>query len=204
MITIQSQLRQWLPFLLKGKPHQVIGAEHDGHAYLLRWYLLPRNPYLNVYLHKFLRSDDDRAKHDPPWWFASFIVRGEYTEETDNGPIRRRAGSLALRPATHRHIVKLLPVTVRPHCTCPTWGNANWPHRHDCPAIHTRAPEVPCWTLIITGRRLREWGFWCPADRPGDPKVTVHDAGTGQVREVDGERFIPWQGWDYRVGCGEP
>jgi hypothetical protein len=21
---------------------------------------------------------------------------------------------------------------------------------------------IPCWTLVITGPRVREWGFWCP------------------------------------------
>ena len=53
--------RAWLRKLITGVPHMVIGGAED--PYLLRWYLIPRNPFVNVYLHKFLRSDDDRALH---------------------------------------------------------------------------------------------------------------------------------------------
>lgn len=59
-------------------PDFVIG----GHAnpYLLRWWLIPRNRVFNIYLHKFLRDDDDRALHDHPWFWCSIMLRGEYVE----------------------------------------------------------------------------------------------------------------------------
>ena len=48
-------------------PDFVIGGSDN--PYLLRWFLIPRNPVFNVYLHKFMRSDDDRALHTHPWLF---------------------------------------------------------------------------------------------------------------------------------------
>lgn len=52
----------WLKVLLSGKPHFVIG--NADNPYMLRWFILPRNRLFNIYLHKFLRDDDDRALHD--------------------------------------------------------------------------------------------------------------------------------------------
>ncbi len=42
------------------KPDFIIGGPEN--PYLLRWYLIPQNRFFNVYLHKILRSDDDRAR----------------------------------------------------------------------------------------------------------------------------------------------
>ena len=111
--------------------------------YMLRWYVLPRNRWINLYLHKFCRDDDDRAMHDHPWWFLSFMIRGMYTEiiaqdpDTNSGRgFVRSAPSVAFRRAEHRHRVVL--------------------ERDDTGMV------VPCWTVVITGPRSREWGFWCP------------------------------------------
>lgn len=106
-----------------------------GDAYLRRWWLIPRNPVFNVYLHEFLRSDDDRALHDHPWWNVSVLLRGAYVEHTINrGGVNvrtpRMAGDIKFRRARAAHRIEL------------TWGT--------------------CWTLFITGPRIREWGFHCP------------------------------------------
>lgn len=124
------RLAEWAWKLVRGIPHQVIGGELR--PYMKRWYLIPRNRWLNVYLHQFLRSDDDRALHDHPWWFVSIMIRGQYTEITESGAagVVRAAWSIALRRATHRHRVVI--------------------------------GSKPAWTIVITGRRVREWGFWCP------------------------------------------
>jgi hypothetical protein len=126
--------KSWLQGWLSGGPHFVIGRE--GSPYLFRWYVIPRNKFFNVYLHKFLRDDEDRALHDHPWWFLSVMVKGSYDEVTDADTARRSAPSVAFRSATHRHRVVL------------DRDNAGKP--------------VPCWTLIVTGRVSRAWGFWCP------------------------------------------
>lgn len=109
------------------------GAERP---YMIRWFLIPRNRWLNIYLHKFCRDDDDRALHDHPWWFVSLMIRGRYVEHTESGSKTRNAPSIAFRRAEHRHRVELLK------------------NRHGDP--------IPCWTIVVTGRRSRVWGFWCP------------------------------------------
>lgn len=139
----------WLPLLLRRQPHQVVGTSHA--PYLMRWFVLPRNRFLNVYLHKFIDSDDPVA-HNHPWWFASIVLSGCYVEHTDDGARLRRRGSVALRAASFRHTIELL--------------------------ADADGRPVPCRTLVVTGPKVREWGFWCA-----------------------GERFVPWDEFD--GGCGE-
>lgn len=110
----------------------IIGGPDD--PYLLRWWLIPRNPIFNVYLHLFLRSDDDRALHDHPWPSLSIILQGAYTEHTiaDGGVHHRReykAGAVRLRGPRFAHRIEL----------------------------HQGA----CWTLFLTGFVVRQWGFHC-------------------------------------------
>lgn len=129
---------RWLRRLFSGKPHFYIGGPQN--PYLLRWFIIPRNPWFNIYLHKFCRDDDDRALHDHPWWFISIMVKGRYTEilaqdeHGGRGSVRSAPG-IAFRRAQHRHRVVL---------------------------DSKDGKAVPCWTLVITGRKAREWGFWCP------------------------------------------
>jgi hypothetical protein len=145
----------WLRTLCSGRPHQII---RDGaRPYLLRRYLLPPNRWLNLYLHEFVGSDDPRGLHDHPWMFATIILLGSYYESTSAGQRRRRRGTVAVHCATHRHRV--------------------------CLPVDVRGREIPCWTIVVTGPHLRQWGFWCPrSDRP--------------------DRFIPWQKFG-EGGCGE-
>lgn len=103
--------------------------------YLRRWFVIPRNVVFNIYLHQFLRSDDDRALHDHPWWNASILLNGRYVEHTIaaggiNRRVEYRAGDIKLRHARYAHRVELI--------------------------------DGQCWSLFITGPRLREWGFHCP------------------------------------------
>ena len=133
-------LWMWLVTLMSGRPHFYIGGQEN--PYMLRWFIIPRNRWLNIYLHKFLRDDDDRAMHDHPWWFISLMLWGEYYEKTPSewnalGQVElRRAPSIRFRRATHRHMIAL--------------------KRRDDGTI------IPCWTIVLTGRKKREWGFWCP------------------------------------------
>jgi hypothetical protein len=122
------------------EPDFIIGGKER--PYLRRHWLLPRNPVFNVYVHEFLRSDDDRALHDHPWIFnASWLIDGAYIEwQPGNGnplrPVARflKAGDFKFRRGRAPHRVQL--------------------HR-------VGGPEVPCWTVFFTGPRVREWGFYC-------------------------------------------
>lgn len=129
------------------EPDFVIGGKES--PYLRRHWLIPRNRFFNVYVHEFLRSDDDRALHDHPWLFnASWLIDGEYLEHAPavlgHTVTHRKAGEWKFRwgPAPHR--VELLngfePVDG------PGW--VGMPQR--------------CWTVFITGPVVREWGFHCP------------------------------------------
>ena len=131
------------------KPDFVIGGAER--PYLLRYWLIPRNRLFNIYVHCFLRSDDDRALHDHPWAFnASWIIDGGYIEHTiANGGIElrtpRQQGDWKFRwgPAPHR--VELLRGEEEYE---PDWTVVQRP--------------LPCWTVFITGPVVREWGFHCP------------------------------------------
>ena len=125
------------------QPDFVIGG-HER-PYLRRHWLLPRNRFFNVYVHEFLRSDDDRALHDHPWLFnASWIIDGNYIEWVPgSGCSYEHPEFKFLRSGDFKF----------------RWGNA--PHRVQ---LHSSPPqgERPCWTVFITGPRVRQWGFFCP------------------------------------------
>ena len=114
----------------KRPPDVVAGRKED--PYLLRWHILPRNKWFNIYLHKFLRSDDDRALHDHMYDNMSVLLRGSYDEITRRtGRTRYGAGSVIIRKAKTPHRILLVD-------------------------------DKPVWTLFICGPRYREWGFYCP------------------------------------------
>ena len=137
---LPSRLRRWvLGHLLRAtawrrSPDFIIGTIED--PYLLRWWLIPRNRFFNLYVHRFCRSDDDRALHDHPWASVSVILDGGYIEHlSDNRQMVRREGQITARRASAAHRVQLQD--------------------------GTHAPDR-VWTLFITGPRIRDWGFHCP------------------------------------------
>lgn len=131
-----KRLLAWAERLMASRPADfVIGGRSN--AYLERWWVITRNPVFNVYLHRFWRSDDDRALHDHPWLNLSLVLAGGYYEQTiAAGGVStlkwRPPGSAVLR--------------------------APWAaHRLELPD-ELRGRTV---TLFVTGPKLREWGFHC-------------------------------------------
>jgi hypothetical protein len=123
------------PTVLTRAPDFVIGGEED--PYLRRWWVIRRNQWFNVYLHQFLRDDDDRALHDHPWINCSILLVGSYVEHTiAAGGINHRevrtAGDLVFRGPRDAHRIELVDRT------------------------------ATCWTLFLTGPVVRQWGFHCP------------------------------------------
>lgn len=131
-------------------PDSIIGGKDN--PYMLRWWVIPRNRFFNIYLHRFLRSDDDRALHDHPWVNCSYLLDGTYTEWTI------RAGGVHRKQVLRARQLKFrLP-----------W----FAHRVE---LHAG----PCWTLFITGPVLRTWGFHCPNGwRPWQIFVSERDTGS--------------------------
>lgn len=112
-----------------------VGA--DGDPYLDRLRLI-QTPLFGIYLHHIHRADLDPDPHDHPWSFMSIVLTGDYTES-----VWRIKGRRAdLDPETRvrsRYSVRVLS-------------------RHSAHII-TRVSR-PLWTLVITGPRKSDWGFW--------------------------------------------
>ncbi len=58
----------------------IVNCAHD--PYLHRWYVL-RSERIGLFIHKFVRSDEDRALHDHPWSFIVIPLWGGYIEHSD-------------------------------------------------------------------------------------------------------------------------
>lgn len=71
--------------------------------YVIRW--MVETPAGSIRLHHWLAPDDDRARHDHPWWFVTFVLRGFYTDCGEEGGTHMPAGTVKFRPALHRHTV---------------------------------------------------------------------------------------------------
>jgi hypothetical protein len=139
------------------KPDLEIGGSEN--PYLRRWYIIPRNRLCNIYLHQFLRDDDDRALHDHPWPNCSLLLSGRYMEmQFEKPPLHgeplpalqvkyRRPWRLVFRRAKTAHRVVLFR------------------EAPDGKAAGAAPRPIPSWSLFFTGANLRSWGFWCPAGR---------------------------------------
>lgn len=120
------------------KPDFYIGGRED--PYMIRWWVIPRNKWFNIYLHNILKSDRDEALHDHPWINVSLLVHGKYIELTagEEGPCGQLAsaplgeGELRLRGPSSAHRL------VRPD---------------DVDKVVT---------FFFTGPVWRHWGFLCP------------------------------------------
>lgn len=136
-------------------PDFVVGGE--ANPYLRRWWVIPRNPFFNVYLHQFLRSDDDRALHDHPWLFNfSWLLKGAYLEwvpPSKDAAFPCQNGAVCVPDLQTPSRVTAMGYFRTEGAVKFRWGRA--PHRIE---LH----RGKCWTLFITGPRVREWGFYCP------------------------------------------
>lgn len=170
-------LKDWFLRFFTGKPHFTIWTElEEGEGItepqLLRWWILPRNKYFNIYLHKVIRDDEDRALHDHPWNSLSLLLWGKlgesyFTHEPNSDQFETYMGVLQQEQPTSSHVMKPGRFRYRP---------AEFAHRLFLPD-----PGKPAWTLFMTGPKFRKWGFWCrkgwmrweefcQIDDPGKPK----------------------------------
>lgn len=101
-------MQAWAEELMASRPRDfAIGGDAD--PYILRWWVIPRNPWVNLYLHDIRRSDDDRALHDHPWPNTSLLIFGSYIEHKPEGAFVRRAGDVIHRPACALHRLEVIP-----------------------------------------------------------------------------------------------
>lgn len=133
--------------------------ETEGNPYLVRWTIFSCS-WFGIFIHKILRSDDDRDLHDHPWDFWSLILWGHYREYVpadwppafvkDEMIVKSKLcgpGSLVRHKARDAHRLELMP-----ELTLDLVG----------PAYVRTGKFIPVWTLFIHGPRKREWGFYTP------------------------------------------
>lgn len=99
-----EDMQAWATRHMATPPDFVIGDP----AYLERWWIIPRNEQQNVYLHRILRDDDDRALHDHPWENVSYVIAGSYREITPDGTYIRLPGDVVKRDANALHRLELI------------------------------------------------------------------------------------------------
>ena len=131
---------------MRREPDFIVGD--PAAPYLRRWYLLGSKPgpdgrpisrtilgLCRIYVHEFLRSDDDRAHHDHPAASLSCATHGAGTEHTI------AAGGIHHRRDIHPGTVRL--------------RSARFAHRIEIPAGGRLV------TVFVFFRNVREWGFHC-------------------------------------------
>jgi len=91
---------------------RILGCEK--HLYMTRIILL-RTRWGKLMINYFHRSDEDRALHDHPWRFWSFILWRGYLEHTRSGARRIRPLTLNYRPPRWTHRVEMM--NGKPACT---------------------------------------------------------------------------------------
>lgn len=160
----------------------------DRELYLRRWYVIRTAPFA-VFIHKFVRSDEDRALHDHPWSFLVIPIWRGYWEHREIqwkcaciGPkdsegrcihcldsgyraiqvIRRVLPILGtrFRHGTYRHRVELLPCDDSTVCTYFEDPN-EFDVDEDCPKC-AGTGDLPSWSIFIRFREFRDWGFHMP------------------------------------------
>lgn len=94
----------------------------------------------SIRIHKWLRSDDLRYKHDHPGWFITFVLRGYYDDISPAGVDRLDRFSIRFRRATHAHSVKVPPEGCITLLIC---------------GAHTRN-----WGFFVKGKFKRPLGFF--------------------------------------------
>lgn len=113
-------------------PAEEINGANRCPTYLYRWFIL-KTRWANVYLHHFVGDDWSRDLHDHPKRFISIGLWGWYLEESEGLAGSRR---------TKRY-------------------QAPWVRSFPATHIHRlMVPSKNCWTLVITLKATREWGFW--------------------------------------------
>lgn len=100
--------------------------------YLTRLRII-QTPWFGIYLHRIDTPDSRPTLHDHPWSFLAIVLRGGYQE---------RVPAVGPERDTAQHTVRRF----------------NFKRATDLHFI-SRLLRAPTWTLVLTGRRKRVWGY---------------------------------------------
>jgi hypothetical protein len=135
--------------------------------YLHRWYIFRSEP-LGIFVHRFVRSDEDRALHDHPWSFIVIPLWGGYVEHSDRAMTKEEQFCATLRHVDcwsfERFLESLKNIPTRIAVKRRVWPiistrYRNTEYRHRVELVGGRHS----WSLFIRFKKVREWGFW-PTD----------------------------------------
>lgn len=116
------------------EPNEIIGGRDNPYMYRWWWF---KSRMFSVYVHRFMRSDDDRAEHDHPAPYATYIATSGYFEHRKG--VRRWI-------AEGRWAVRLNP-----------WSC------HRVELMELDGVKRQAWTIFFRGPNIRfsRWGFHC-------------------------------------------
>jgi hypothetical protein len=137
-------------------PHTIT---HDGRTYLNRLRVI-QTPLVSVYLHKIHRPDAFHYAHDHPWWFASLVLSGGYSERVWNDPRRPESFMRTRRRWSLRTIRRS--------------------QGHQITDVHG-----DLWTLVITGPKRDTWRFY-PEGVPVQWRQHLDDLGVTHTDDNEG------------------
>ena len=120
---------------------RIIHDREYKEPYLIRYYvfLKDRNNFpFNIFIHKFMKGDDDEDMHDHPWGFFHIILSGGYWEEVPQDQNDLNQG-----------IQKIWRETGYWNCV-----SAEYKHRIEL------EDNIKPWTIFIPLNKMSKWGFW--------------------------------------------
>jgi hypothetical protein len=122
-----------------------------GQVYLDRWGFEWKS-LGGIFLHRMAAPDPGVDLHDHPWWFASVILWGGYTEEraeSRTAPAFAKVAEHFPGTSTRGEVVKREWLTVRTM------------RLDECHRV-TELMWRTSWSLVIHGPNRRNWGFYTP------------------------------------------
>lgn len=167
LIALVFGIEDTLDYLFKKK----IVTGPDGSAYMHRWYVF-RTRGVSLFIHKFVRSDYDRALHDHPWNFLVIpIWRGYIEHSARANPFfepeeLKQIGADGLKEFKSRRVWPIIGTRFR---------RAEYRHRVELlqkmvisskresgyVMTYSRYEPLPAWSLFFRFAKRRNWGFWC-------------------------------------------
>lgn len=114
---------------------EIMDRTHPDQVYLKRLRII-QTPLFGLYVHWIYLPDNDRDCHDHPWNFWSFVARGAYAEYVRTDPLEwpKQSHNVHQRFSLHRMTVE---------------------KAHKITYV-----EPGTITVLLIGRRTRDWGFW--------------------------------------------
>lgn len=82
--------------------NEPLGDEHCPYMYRT---VLDFGRFGSLRMHRWLRGDETRARHDHPQDFLTLVIWGSYIDDTADGQDRLHVGSIRFRKAEHIHTV---------------------------------------------------------------------------------------------------